>query len=251
MASLGFMTNDALRLALAQRRMTPEALADAISVDPKTVSRWLLDAGRTPQPRHRWAVADALEVSEMALWPNAARVLHRTGPEREILAAYPSHAAVPDSVWRSLVNDASREITIVGYGSYWLTWQIPNLIKTLRAKAEAGCRIRVIMGDPKMELVGPEEQATGVPLTLSARVEQTKHLLQPLKDLIGVRQTGLGWGRSVYRGDDVALADWWIAGAPGTEFPVLHLTKRMDGGWFDAVAVKHVDALWELAVPVW
>jgi hypothetical protein len=32
---------------------------------------------------------------------------------------------------------------------------------------------------------------------------------------------------------------------------VLHLRRRQDGGIFDQVAVRHVEALWEDAVPVW
>ena len=100
-------------------------------------------------------------------------------------------------------------------------------------------------------MVRADEEATGVPLTLSSRIEQTLHLLEPLRDVVEVRQTGLGWGRSVYRGDDAAVAHWWLHGQLGIDFPALHLHRRQAGGIFDQVAVRHVEALWETGRPVW
>jgi transcriptional regulator with XRE-family HTH domain len=246
------MRNDALTRALARQHLTPEDLAERIDADPLTVRRWLTDAGRTPQPRLRLAVAQALEVSEVELWPAAARTRVKIGAEREILAAYPSHGAVPDAAWQSMINDADREIVLAGYGSYyWLSWKVPKLAELLRRKASNGCRIRCIVGDPAMQLVAQEEEATGLPLTLTARINATLHLLEQVRDVVQVRRTGLGFGRSVYRGDNLALADWWLAGQPGSDFPVLHLHRQQTGGLFDAMAIRHVDALWEVAAPVW
>ncbi|WP_187683708.1 hypothetical protein [Nocardia wallacei] len=50
--------------------MTPEQLAARLEVDPKTVQRWI-STGRVPYPRHQFAVAAAVGVREVELWPNA------------------------------------------------------------------------------------------------------------------------------------------------------------------------------------
>jgi len=48
-----------------------------------------------------------------------------------------------------------------------------------------------------------------------------------------------------------AVAHWWLHGQLGIDFPALHLRRRPPGGVFDQIAVKHVEALWEQATPVW
>ena len=59
-----------LRRAMADARKRDIDIAEALRVDPKTVQRWL--AGRLPQPRHRWGLADLLECHEYDLWPQLA-----------------------------------------------------------------------------------------------------------------------------------------------------------------------------------
>ena len=239
-----------LRRALADARLTQRQLAERIGSDPETVGRWVADEHRTPHAHTRWAVADVLGVDEVELWPRAARAALKTGPDKEIIAVYPTHSAVPHSVWQRLIGDASREIMLCGYAPYWLTWQVPDLARVLRGKAEAGAKVRVVIGEADSPLVAEDEQATGAPLTLTARIEQARHLLEPLRDVVEVRQSAAGFGRSVYRGDDVACVDWWLHGQPGTDFPVLHIHKRQSGGIFDQT-VRHTESLWQAAAPVW
>lgn len=126
-----------MQRAMRERGMTAQTLAERVGVDPKTAGRWLSDGRRTPHPRHRRAVSEVLEVDEMELWPQVRAVV-KTGPDREVIAVYPSHSAVPREVWRHLVADADREITLCGYAPYWLSWQVPDLAGLLRRKAAAG-----------------------------------------------------------------------------------------------------------------
>jgi len=185
-------------------------------------------------------------VDEAVLWPAV-----KSGPDREVVAVYPSHSAVPPTVWQSLVADARHEIVFADVVSYWYWYDVPDLTRILRAKAEAGCRVRVMVGDPGDPLVAADEQATDIPLTRPSRIEQTLHLLEALRDVVQVRRTMQGWGRSVYRGDDEAVAHWWLHGQMGIDFPALHLRRRQSGGIFDQVAVRHVESLWETGRPVW
>jgi len=70
---------------MSAARLNIERVASALAVDPKTVQRWL--AGRTPRPRHRWALASLLGVDDEAIWPGAsASLAGRTAPPGEIVA---------------------------------------------------------------------------------------------------------------------------------------------------------------------
>jgi hypothetical protein len=243
------VANEALRRALTEHGMKPADLADKLGMDPKTIYRWVTNEGRAPHQRTRWAVAEELGVDEMELWPEAVRGAVKVGADREVHRVYPTHASLPDSLWRRLMSTAKTEITLCGYAPYWLMWQIPQVTQVLQQRAAAGCRIRAVIGDPDSPLVAADEVATGARLTLTTRIEETLHLLAPVRDAIDVRQSTMGFGRSVYRFDDELLADMWLHGAPGAEFPVLHLHRRQDAGMFDQL-VRHVEALWEAATPV-
>src|SRR5258708_77086 len=82
----GFVTvpNTALRQAMADARMTEQALARSIGVDEKMVGRWVARDDRVPHPRHRWAACEALGVDEAVIWPDAIRAAVKTGPDRDI-----------------------------------------------------------------------------------------------------------------------------------------------------------------------
>jgi len=245
------MVNDALRRALAERRMTTGDLAEKLGTDPKTVARWVAEEGRTPHPRHRWAVADVLEVDEVALWPQAVRSALKTGPDREVRAVYPTRFAIPTALYHRLLADATREVVLCAYSYYGLWNRVPDLSETLRAKAEAGCRVRVTVGDPDSPMTRRLEEVDPEPLAWASAIEFSRRALEPLADVVEVRQTDLTWGRSVYRFDGEAVVCLYVVPLPEASYPYLHLQRRQDNGIFDAMAVRHVEALWEAARPVW
>lgn len=240
---------------MAEAKLNERQLAEHVGADPKTVSRWVSDEHRLPHPRTRWAVAELLGADEMALWPAAARAALKVGPDREVHAVHPSRAGMPTSVWQRLIGDAGRELALCGYTSYFLWQAVPNLSALLRVKAESGTRVRVVLGDPEAEITNrPIGETTGGadgPLSLAARIGHTRHELSPLRDVVEVRQSDLGWGREVWRSDNEAVVSWNVLGRMGSESPLFHIRRHMDGGLFDQVAVRHVDALWSAAVPVW
>src|SRR5882757_1360958 len=101
--------NERLHSVLAQRGVTPELLAEACEVDPKTVGRWL--GGRIPHPRHRYRVAQHLRVEETFLWP-APQTLSRpaaSGHGTELLSTYPNRASVPRETWLDLLQQAQEQ----------------------------------------------------------------------------------------------------------------------------------------------
>jgi rhodanese-related sulfurtransferase len=79
-------------------RVDIETITQVTNVDPKTVQRWI--RGRVPHTRHRWKIADLLDVSEQELWPNEH---DETLPDTsEIVAAYGRRSDAPASAWRQL-----------------------------------------------------------------------------------------------------------------------------------------------------
>ncbi|HEU5376431.1 MAG TPA: helix-turn-helix domain-containing protein [Ktedonobacteraceae bacterium] len=82
---------------------TVDEVAQVVGVDPKTVQRWL--QGRVPHARHRWAVAQLLNMREEDLWhiPELSKP-----PSVEILMPY-THVSQPSS--------SSQESTVVDTGS--------------------------------------------------------------------------------------------------------------------------------------
>ncbi|WP_245651964.1 helix-turn-helix domain-containing protein [Streptosporangium amethystogenes] len=163
------MANVPLRRAMLDAKLSNQNLADRCEVDVKTVERWLQDEARVPHLRHQLAAAEALGVDTSVLWPEAIRNTVKTGPDREVLTVYPYRSACPKSIWRNLITSARNEIVFAGYTNYFLWLEHPNLAKVLKRKAEQGCKIRLLIGDPDSEVTRRREEVENVPLTVSMR----------------------------------------------------------------------------------
>ncbi|GLZ13697.1 transcriptional regulator [Actinomadura sp. NBRC 104425] len=245
------MANDALRQAMISAKLTEQELAEACQVDVKTVSRWVADEGRTPHPRHRWAASEVLGVDEAVLWPDAIRKNVKTGPDREIVAVYPYRSACPKSVWRRLISEAGRELTFAGYTNYFLWLEIPNLRTVLRRKAERGCRVRFLLGDPESDVTRRREELEQVPLTVSTRIKITLDELSKIIDVPGieVRFGDEHIAMSVFIFDDEMLVTPHLAHLVGHDSPMLHVQRHQEDGLFDRFAY-HVAELWNCGRPI-
>lgn len=247
------MPNHALRQALADRALTPQRLAETVGVDVKTVARWMKDERRLPHPRHRWAVAAALEVEEQMIWPNVVCEALKTGPDREIVTVYPCRSAMPRSLWRDLVTAAGQDLTLAGYTSYFLWLELPNLANTLRRMSEQGAQVRFLVGDPDSPVTAERERIEAVPLTLSTRIQVTLDELRKVHDRapdIEARFSDRHIAMSVWRFDDDMIVCTHLADLLGHDSPTLHLRRRQADGLFDRYAA-HIDHLWKTARPVW
>src|SRR5690606_40769508 len=115
------MPNERLRAALLERGMTIAMLAEAIDVDPKTVERWITKH-RTPDRRHRYAVASHLGVDETYLWPDALSNEQGTAAStRELVTLYPHRTPDPRAAWGRLFAPAPREIGLLVYSGLFLS----------------------------------------------------------------------------------------------------------------------------------
>lgn len=155
------MPNDRLRTSMLERGVTPVELAAVLDVDPKSVERWI--SGRTPYRRHRYAVAAHLGVDETYLWPDALSPDQvANASESEIINVYPHRWTVPSDLWRNHFDNAESEIGILVYSGLFVS-EDAGIQRILRKKADAGARVRILLGDPTCEAVaqrGADEAST-------------------------------------------------------------------------------------------
>jgi transcriptional regulator with XRE-family HTH domain len=241
---------------MGEARVTTRQLATRVGVAPKTVERWLTDDRLVPHPRNRADVSEALGVTEEMLWPAVVRGAIKTGPDREIVAVYPYRSACPSSVWSQLVADSTSDIFMAGFTNYFVWLEQPNFLATLRKKAEEGCRIRFLLGDPDSEITRQREAIEDTALSVSTRIKITLENLARLGDTEGVeaRYSAPEDGPnhvslSVFRFDAQALVTPHLARLVGHDSPLMHLRHRDDGGMFDRFA-EHAEELWTRGRPV-
>ncbi|RMI33158.1 XRE family transcriptional regulator [Streptomyces triticirhizae] len=236
---------------MADAGLSPRQLAMRVGVSGKTVERWIADDGLIPHARNREDAAAALGVEAEMLWPRAVRNNVKTGTDREIVRSYPYRSACPSSVWGELTEAATEDIILAGYTNYFLWLDQPAYVDTLRRKAEAGCRVRFLIGDPEGEVTRQREAVEDVALSVSTRIRITLEHLAKLGEVPGVEARFSAASDatnhvslSVFRFDRDALVTPHLARGVGHDSPMLHLRRREERGLFDRFA-DHVEELWE------
>lgn len=244
------MPNDRLRDALMRADLTPEDVAPQLSVDPKTVERWI-NADRTPYPKHRHKLALLLRQNEAYLWPDAVpsnRALEIS--ESEIIRTYPHRNAIPADLWDQLLDRSQEAVDILVYVGMFLT-EKPGLPAALRAKAKEGVVIRMLFGDRDSSAVIQRSTDEGIgPNTISAKVDHALAYFRGLQGIegIGIRTHGTVLYNSIYRFDDEMIVNPHVYGKMAPHAPALHL-RRLSAGTLFTTYAESFDAVWETAKP--
>ncbi|WP_246235429.1 XRE family transcriptional regulator [Streptomyces boluensis] len=190
------------------------------------------------------------------LRPQAVTDRIKTGADREIIRTYPYRSAAPSTLWGELVAGAQSDIFLAGYTNYFFWTQQPHFNDTLREKSAAGCRIRVLLGDPECQTTRDRETIEAVALTVSTRIRMTLDevaRLGPLENLEvrfsaaedAVNHVSL----STFRFDNDALVTPHLARLVGHDSPLLHLRRAGTGGMFDRFA-ESSEELWSRGQPI-
>ncbi|MFE5591209.1 XRE family transcriptional regulator [Streptomyces sp. NPDC056549] len=189
------------------------------------------------------------------IWPNTVQDRVKLGGDREILRTYPYRSACPSTVWADLVVGAERELFLAGYTNYFFWTQVPHFSATLRRRAEAGCRVRILLGDPDGEMTRQREVIEDVALSVSTRIRMTLGELARLGPVNGVEarysdseDAANHIGLSVFRFDEQALVTPHLARLVGHDSPLLHLKRHFDAGMFDRFT-EHAEEIWERGAP--
>jgi hypothetical protein len=244
------MANERLRAALDRRRASIEAVAVAAEVDPKTVGRWL--GGRTPHPRHRWAVAKFLNEDEEFLWPGVQRKpADAASANAEIVAAYPYRSDLPKSGWWELIERAEHQIDVLGYTLYFLPMEHPQLINVLQDKCAKGCKVRAVIAHPESRHVADRDAEEDLALTLIVRIQTSLKYFAPLLtcENFEMRHQDVPLYNSIFRFDDQMLVTPHLYATPGSSAPMLHLRRLGPNGMFSRFAA-HFDGVWATTTPV-
>lgn len=245
------MGNQRLRGQLAIAGLTTSDLANTIEVDPKTVERWISE-DRVPRPRLRSKAAQALAVTEGYLWPSLLDDTRaRETSHAEIVTVYPHRGAVPNGVWRRLIEDAEDQVDVLVYAGLFLIDSNPDLPELLVDRAEHGLSARLLFGEPDSDVVAWRGREEGIGENLAARIRLSLTYLEPTHGTNGIeiRQHQTVLYNSLYRFDDELLVNTHVMGSPAPKNPVIHV-RRLEGGQLFDHYLSSFERVWASAVPV-
>ncbi|WP_020522425.1 DUF5919 domain-containing protein [Catelliglobosispora koreensis] len=220
-----------------------------MGVDQKTVERWITK-DRVPHRAHRLAAAQLLGVEETYLWPGAtndARVL--SAGRAELADFFPSRSAVPPELWRSLIDGAEDVVDVLVFAGQFLP-EVHDVYR-LAERARDGCRVRLLLGDPRGKAARARGEEEGVGLGLVHRIVLTLRYYAPILAVKGIelRLHDTTLYASIYRCDDTMLVNTHAYGAAAAQNPVLHLRRVPEGRVFSHYCTSF-DRVWVNAVPV-
>ena len=258
--------NEQLKQALRKTGLEIEDLAKQVDVDPKTAQRWL--TGRTPYPRYRRRVADALGTPEHILWPGAEqtpRISTETAGPSANLDAPGLLGTIQLRELIEMLADTKRQIDLLDYTLLELL-MTPGVLDQLKAKAAAGCAVRIMVADPYDEAfrladqefplvqgsteLEPDDPDTVLPMrTLSQRGFAAHDLLA--RELmhrpgIEIRSHSAHRQNTILRFDDEMLILIHTWGMPTTDAMLLYTSVEQEDGQFQRFA-DHFQAIWDQA----
>lgn len=229
------VSNDRLRGAISSAGISPVDVAGHIGVDPKTVERWITK-NRTPHRRHRAQAAALLGTNVGYLWPAMANdSATKAQASAELVEFYPSRSVVPASLWANVIDTAETSIDYLAFAGLFLQ-EHHNAAVRLRARASAGVRVRILLGDADSAAVVLRslEENQGED-GMGSRVRLSLRYIAELCGLGGVeiRVHDTTLYNSVLRCDEAMLVNTHVYGAPAAQSPVLHLRRVPGGTVFD------------------
>jgi hypothetical protein len=232
---------------MLRAQLDAAGLAAAVSVDVKTVNRWL--AGRLPHQRTRLAVADVLGETEADLWPHARPDL-APGAEAtaEVVGAFAHRADIPQQLWASLFVGATQRVDLLGYAFPFLLELLPDAVDRLADKCANGARVRLALADPDCPHVAERDNLEQMGGTLPGRIRNALNFLEPLREVPGA-EIGLHTVHlynSVFRFDAQMIVTPYLYRARGYQHPALHLRELSPHGIFASFA-DQFEQVWETA----
>jgi transcriptional regulator with XRE-family HTH domain len=243
------MRNERLRALLLERGETLDKLAEAVQVDPKTVERWIT-TGRIPYRNHRYAVAAFFGVDESYIWPDAlSRDEVAAVSQSEVVQVWPHRWAVPRDTWGHFFSQAEREIGALVYSGMFMAEDI-GVHRLFAQRAQAGVRVRLLLGDPDSRNVAERGEAEGIDEAMVAKVRSSIVLFGKLLAEPGVelRLHGTVLYNSIYRADDQLLVNTHIYGVMANNAPVFHL-RKIPGGEMTSTYMESFERVWDGAMP--
>ena len=243
------MANERLRAAISGKGFTPASAADRLTVDIKTVERWI--AGRAPHRKSRFAIAALLGEDVAYLWPDVVSAEERQDvAEAEIVGVYPHRSLVPPTMWAEMFNRAQVTIGILVHAGGFLAESHP-VQRALRSRAEAGVSVRMLFGDPASDEITRRGSEEGLGDGVAYKVRNALALFRPLFDTPGVevRFHRSTLHNSIFWSDDEMLINTQIYGESAPAAPVLHL-RKVHGAELVSAYQRSFNKVWDEAKPI-
>lgn len=241
--------NTALREALAASRLTETDVAAHLGVDPKTVRRWL--SGTRPYPRHRWALAELLQVQEDRLWPQKSHSTEKRAPLSERAhRVYPHRWEVPREVWHDLFNEAEQEIGILVYSGLFLA-DDAGVLQLLGAQARSGVNVRILLGEPESAPVKQRGRDEQIGEAMVGRASNAFLLFRTLHGIkrMEIRAHSTILYNSIYFTEKRILVNHHVYGLPAAKSPVIEINRNTSSEIFD-IYVRSFDLVWKSSMQV-
>lgn len=245
------MTNERLRSAIHSVGLSIEQLSQTVGVDPKTVERWI-STDRVPHRTHRHSVVTALGQQEGFLWPSTeSETRTQSASAAEFVTLHPSRGGIPAGTWTALLDQAIESIDLLAYAASFLHDSVDNFGERLLQKAESGVQVRLLFGDPASEGVKRRGDEEGIAHLLAARCELTWAYYAPLLQSRGVnaRKHGDTVYASIFRFDEILLANIHTLGTPASHAPVIQI-HRVAGGRLFTTYMESFERTWKRAQDV-
>jgi len=239
------MLNERLRRSMLRAGLGAEALAETAQVSTKTVERWLRGEV-VPYPRTRYRVAAILQEDESYLWPEVVDRSALAGAE--LVASYPRCADVPGHLWTELLRRAERNVDVLAFAGLFLTEEHPDWTPMLAARARAGVRVRLLLGDPGGVSLSARDREYKISGGVAGRVRAVLSYYLPLEGAAEIRLHDTPLYNSIYRFDDEMLVNAHVYGILAAYTPVMHF-RRVDGAYFSTYA-ESFERVWGSARPV-
>ena len=224
--------------------LSTETLAETAQVSVKTVDRWLRGEA-VPYPRTRYRVAAILGEDESYLWPSAVDRASLAGAE--LVASYPRRTDVPRHLWTELLAQAQRTVDVLAFAGLFLTEEHPDWTPLLAARAEAGVRVRLCLGDPDGASLAARDAEYRIGGGVAGRVRAVLASYRPLAAVAEIRLHDTPLYNSIYRFDDDMLVNTHVYGILAAYTPTLRL-RRVDGAYYGTY-LESFERVWASARP--
>jgi transcriptional regulator with XRE-family HTH domain len=235
-------TNERLRQAMVRRGYDLETLALRVDASAKSVERWITGKA-LPYPKTRYQVAAALGEDVGYLWPETVDPGALAGAE--LLTTYARRADVPHTLWTDLLRHAERDVDLLAFAGLFLTEEHRDWLPLLRAKTDAGARVRILVGDPDGYELARRDAEHRIGGGVAGRVAAVLAHYEPLAGAVELRLHDTPLYNSIYRFDDDMLVNVHVYGLLAAYTPVLRL-RRIDGSFFNTY-IESFERVWASA----
>ena len=221
------------------------SLATAARVSEKSVDRWLAGVS-VPYPKTRYRVAALLHEDESYLWPEVANHVALAGAE--LVSTFPRRTDVPKHLWTELLRHTERSVDLLAFAGLFLTEEHSDWLPTMRAKAESGVRVRLLLADPDGRQLAARDEEQAIGGGVAGRVTAVLARYRPLSDVVQVRLHDTPLYNSIYRLDDEMLVNTHVYGILAAYTPCLRI-RRIDGAYFNTY-IESFERVWSSSRPL-